>query len=74
MKFKLLSTKELRAKKAAELDKYLAELRQNYTDLHHAVATNKDKQTHQLGQIKKTVARVNTILSEQEVTTEKEKK
>jgi ribosomal protein L29 len=74
MKLKLLTVKELRTKKAADVSTYVAELRQNYVQLQHAIATNKDKQTHQLGQIKKAVARAHTIMNEQAAQNDKENK
>ena len=61
MKLKLATTTELRSKKAADLSKYIAEMTESYGELNHALYTGKDKQTHQLAQIKKSIARAKTI-------------
>jgi ribosomal protein L29 len=74
MKLTLLTVKELRTKKVADVNTYATELRQNYVQLKHEIATNKNKQTHQLGQIKKAVAQAHTIMNEQAVQNDKETK
>lgn len=61
MKLKLITTKELHTKKPAELAKYLTELKTTLNDLQYQIHTNKDKQTHQLKILKRSIARVKTI-------------
>ncbi|HMS31061.1 MAG TPA: 50S ribosomal protein L29 [Candidatus Saccharibacteria bacterium] len=72
MKLKTLTVKELRAKKPAELQQYVEELETSFKQLHLGISTNKEKQTHQHGVIKKSIARAHTIAAEQ-VNQEKEK-
>ncbi len=64
MKLKLTTVKELRTKKPADIDKYIVELKKTQADLNHAIYTNKDKQTHQVGEIKQAIARAMTIKAE----------
>lgn len=64
MKLKLSSTKDLRSKKPAELEKYITELRSNQAELLHAIATGKDKQTHQLGRIRRSIATAKTLAAQ----------
>ena len=73
MKLKTLTSKELRAKKSADIEKYIIELEQSQVDLNLALNTNKDKQTHQIKIIKKAIARANTIQTELSAQKEKEK-
>lgn len=74
MKLKTFTTKELRAKKATEIEKYIVELKKSQSELNHALYTNKEKQTHQVSVIKKAIARAHSIHTEvKNVTTEKEK-
>lgn len=61
MKIKTLTPKELRTKKRAEIEKYLAELKQSQRELNHLIYTNKENKTHQVGIIKKAIARAKTI-------------
>ncbi len=63
MKLKLLTLEELRAKKPAEVDTYIAQLYTQQTEHNHALYTNKDKQTHQVKLIKKAIARAYTVQS-----------
>ena len=71
MKIKTLTVKELRTKKPEEVTKYITELQTTMTELIMAISTNKEKQTHQIGLIKKSIAKANTISSER-LNTEKE--
>lgn len=64
MKLKTLTIKELRAKKPAELEKYIAELKKSQSELHHAIYTNKESKTHQVGVIKRAIAQAHTVLGE----------
>jgi ribosomal protein L29 len=72
MKFSALTNTDLRSKKPAELEAYINEVNSSLAELRHALATNKEKQTHQVKVIKKSIARAKTVLAEQ-VTQEKEK-
>lgn len=65
MKLKTFTTKELRTKKPAEIETYIAELKKNQIELHHAIHTNKENKTHQVGVIKKAIARAKTVQSAQ---------
>ena len=71
MKIKTLTNKELRSKKPEEVAKYITELKTSMTELFMSISTNKEKQTHQVNLIKKSIARAHTISSER-VNTEKE--
>jgi|GEM_PF-6751593 len=73
MKLKTLTPKELRTKKPADIEKYIIELEQSQVDLNLALNTNKEKKTHQIGIIKKAIARANTIQTELNAQEEKEK-
>lgn len=73
MKVKTLSVKELRTKKPAEIEKYIAEIKASQAELNHAIYTNKEKQTHQVGMLKKAVARAKTILAAQSAENGEEK-
>lgn len=64
MKFKSVTVKELRSKKSSEITKHLDDLRKNLAELRHALYTNKEGKTHQLGEIKKAIAQAQTILAE----------
>lgn len=64
MKLKITPVKDLRTKKPAELAKYVSELRVAQTELSHGLATNKEKQTHQVKLIKKAIATAQTVASE----------
>lgn len=61
MKINNPSSKELRAKKPADLEKHLIELKKNLETLNHEIYTNKETKTHQIGVIKKAIARAKTI-------------
>lgn len=61
MKIKTLTVKELRTKKPAEIEKYIAELKKSQIELDHAIYTNKENKTHQVGIVKKAIARAKTI-------------
>ncbi len=63
MSVKLLSVKELRGKKEAELTKYVSELQAAHRELIHALYTNKETKTHTIRAIKKSIARTKTILT-----------
>lgn len=65
MKVKFINLKDLQAKKLAEIDSYIAELKKAHTDLTHSIHTGKEKTTHQLGLIKKSIARAHTVRSMQ---------
>lgn len=74
MKLKTLTAKELRSKKAVEIEKYIKELKQSQAELNHALYTNKENKTHQVSVIKKAIARAYGIHTEvNKVNREKEK-
>jgi len=64
MKLKVLTTKELRSKKPAELTAYITEMKKNYVEFVHAVVLNKEKQTHQAGVMRRAIAQAKTIQAE----------
>lgn len=70
MKAKVLQFNDLKAKKPAELKVYISEMQHKRTELLQELHTNKSKQTHQLGLMKRSVAQARTIL----VQTDKESK
>jgi ribosomal protein L29 len=61
MKLAILTVKELRSKKPAEVEAYIADLKKSQTELNHNISTNKENKTHQVGVIKKAIARALTI-------------
>lgn len=61
MKIKTLTIKELRSKKPAEIEKYVLELKKSQSELSHEIYTNKETKTHQLGVIRKAIARAKTV-------------
>lgn len=63
MKLKLTKLDELKKMKSSDLDKYIAEVKKQQYEYTHAVATNKEKQTHQSKLLKKAIARANTLKS-----------
>lgn len=63
MKLKLTKLDELKKMKTADLDKYISEVKKQQYEFTHAVATNKEKQTHQSKLLKKAIARANTLKS-----------
>lgn len=65
MKIKLLTSKEMRTKKPAELNKYVAELKAKRTELLELLNTGKEKSTHQLSAMKRSIAQAKTVISEQ---------
>jgi ribosomal protein L29 len=65
MKLTILTAKELRAKKTADIEKYIAELQSSQIELNHSISTNKENKTHQVGVIKKAIARAKTVLRAQ---------
>jgi ribosomal protein L29 len=65
MKIKFAALKDLQAKKPAELDTYIAEMKKTSAELMHQIHTGKEKSTHQLGLIKKSIARAYTVRTQQ---------
>ena len=63
MKLKLTKLDELKKMKTVDLDKYIKKIKKQQYEFTHAVATNKEKQTHQSKLLKKAVARANTLKS-----------
>lgn len=61
MKLAILTLKELRSKKPAEIEAYIADLKKSQVELNHSINTNKENKTHQVGVIKKAIARAKTI-------------
>lgn len=67
MKLKLTTYKDLKSKKSADLDKYITDTKKQLSELTHLISTNKDKQTHQVKQLKRVVAQAKTIKRQQEL-------
>lgn len=59
-----MNLKELKNKSLGELQKLLAEERARLRDLRFQVAAEQHKQVHELGQSKKTIARILTLLKQ----------
>jgi ribosomal protein L29 len=74
MKIKLLTTKELRTKKPAEIQKYVKELQTHRIDLIEKVQAGKEKTTHQLKQMKRSIATALTVEAENSTKEKKEEK
>lgn len=64
MKLSVMTTKDLRAKKPAEITAYITDLKQKQTELVHQISLQKESKTHLLGVIKRAVAQAKTIQSE----------
>jgi len=64
-KIKLLTVKDMRTKKPAELHKYVSELKAQRIELLEQLSTGKEKTTHLIGKIKKSIAQAQTIATEQ---------
>lgn len=63
MSTKILSLKDLRSKKPAEVNKYIAQLQSDYAGLTRDILANKQKQTHLLKNTKIAIARAHTVLT-----------
>lgn len=61
MKLKLMSLKDMQSKDVSELQAYCQELQATKAELTHLLHTGKEKSTHQLGLIKKSIARAKTL-------------
>lgn len=61
MKIKISLVKDLAGKKPAELDAYVTDLQKQLAELLHQIALNKEKQTHQIGMLKKAIAKAHTV-------------
>lgn len=60
-----MDLKELKNKSLGELQKLLAEERARLRDLRFQVAAEQHKQVHELGQSKRTIARILTLLKQE---------
>lgn len=65
MKITFAPLKDLQSKNPAELDAYIAEMRKNHAELVQMIHTGKEKSTHQIGLIKKSIARAHTVRTQQ---------
>lgn len=64
MKLNIANVKDLRTKKPAELTAYVNELKNQYNQLTHQISLNNESKTHQIGVIKRAIARAKTIQNE----------
>lgn len=64
MKLQLLTPKDLRSKKSSDIDQYIIDLEKQRIELLHLIATNKEKQTHQIGYIKRAIAQAKALQTE----------
>ncbi|MDH3306293.1 MAG: 50S ribosomal protein L29 [Acidimicrobiia bacterium] len=62
-----MNNEELRELTAAELDKALGDAKQELFNLRFQLATNQLDNTARLGQVKKEIARIQTVAREQEL-------
>lgn len=62
MKIKLLTIKDLQKKSETELKEYIEETKAVLGQLYRDILANKDKQTHQVAQLKKSIARAKTLV------------
>ena len=60
----MMKTKELRELSAAELEKKVAELKKDLFNLRLQHATNQLENTNKISEVKRDIARVNTVLRE----------
>ena len=74
MKLKLFTAKELRTKKPTEISAYTADLNKARLELLEQLQTGKEKTTHQLKLIKRSIATAHTIASESKNAAAKETK
>ena len=76
MAFKTLSLKEMRTKKASELNDYIAQVQLERSKMLQDISEGKAKQTHKIGDLKRTVALAHTVKREEELSsvTQEEKK
>lgn len=63
MKLAVQSFKDLQGKKPADINAYVVKLRVQLAELQHQVATGKEKQTHQLRELKRSIAQAHTVLT-----------
>lgn len=61
MKLSIVNIKDLRAKKPADLQQYITELQKQLAELTHLIALQKERQTHQLSQLKRAIAQAKTV-------------
>lgn len=61
MKLSIVNIKDLRSKKPVELESYIVELQAQLAELTHLITLQKEKQTHQLSQLKRAIAQAKTI-------------
>ncbi len=64
MATKLLSVKDLRSKKPAEITKYISELKKERVSLLEQLQTGKTKETHRLKAMKRSIATALTVAKE----------
>jgi len=57
---------EYKSKPVAELEKVLREKRDRFVELKFAIATGKVKSLKEFGEVRKTIAQIETILGERE--------
>ena len=61
MKLAIVNMKDLRAKKPSDVEKYITELQKQLAELTHLITLQKEKQTHQLSQLKRAIAQAKTV-------------
>jgi large subunit ribosomal protein L29 len=66
----MMTAKEIREKSPAELQVLLAELREKLRDTRFKVSQFQHKNYNELGEIKKDIARVKTVMKERELVQE----
>lgn len=62
-----MELKELRTKPEGELHKLLAQTRENFRDLRFKIASKQHKDVREIREVKKTIARILTVLKEKKV-------
>jgi large subunit ribosomal protein L29 len=67
-----MKIKEITIKKDADLKQKLAELKTQLTKQRFEIATKESQKSNEIGKIKKTIARIQTILRERELQREEE--
>lgn len=62
-----MELKELRQKSGGELHKLLAQWRENFRDLRFKISSKQHKNVREIREVKKTIARMLTVLKEKKV-------
>lgn len=65
MKVSLLTIKDLKGKKSADIDAYITTLQTQKAELVHQISLQKENKTHQIAVIKRAIAQAKTVQTQQ---------